>query len=158
MDWGKWLEKWGMSNLKLKTGFLEADFSPQTADRDAAWDLYVELVTRVTTQPVDPDHGDEAAALASVHRLFQLTRKTLRRHGPDCGAFARVAIVVLNQVIRPFTAKWHRRRLAGDFDRAEARADFRRELAALQNDLRRYMAMLADMARVEDLTDLTAGP
>ena len=65
MDWGKWLEKWGMSNLKLKTGFLEADFSPQTADRDAAWDLYVELVTRVTTQPVDPDHGDEAAALAS---------------------------------------------------------------------------------------------
>jgi len=57
-------------------------------------------------------------------------------------------------VIRPFTAKWHRKSIAGDFEDETERTVFRDELAALQEELRKYSRMLADIADVEDLTNL----
>ncbi len=89
-------------------------------------------------------------------RLFGLTRETLRRQGRHCEEFAKIAIVVLNQVVRPFTAKWHKESLAGAFDDAARCQEFRNELSALQKQLRSYTKMLADMANVEDLTELEA--
>ena len=125
-----------------------------TADKNAAWALYIELLTRITTQPLPIEHGDEKTALDSVYSLFETTREVIREHGPECINFTKIAIVVLNQVIRPFTAKWHRKSLAGDFEDETERVVFREELAVLQEDLRKYSRMLADIAGVEDLTDL----
>ena len=148
------LEKWGLSGLKIKLGFLEGEFNPRDPDQAAAWELYVELLTRVTTQYLSPEDGDEQAALESVYVIFPLTREILRRHGSGSGEFAKLAIPVLNQMIRPFTAKWHRRSLAGAFKDPERCRDFRAELSALQPRLRDYTRALADMAQVEDLTTL----
>ena len=148
------LEKWGMKSLKITPPFLQMEWTPKAADKDAAWALYIELLTRITTQPLPVDHGDEKTALDSVYSLFGITRGVIKEQGPDCINFTRVAIVVLNQVIRPFTAKWHRKSLAGDFERESERVIFREELAALQVELRKYSRMLADIAEVEDLTDL----
>ena len=148
------LEKWGLSSLKINVGFLEAEFKPSDADRAAAWELYVELLTRVTTQRLPPEVGDEKTALDSVFALFSLTREILRRNGSGAGEFAKLAIPVLNQIIRPFTAKWHKLSLAGAFNQAKGCSDFRKELAALQPQLRRYAQALAAMAQVEDLTAL----
>lgn len=55
----KWLEKWEMTSLKVNIQFLEMDWSPNSADEEAAWELYVELLTRISTQYLSPDHGDE---------------------------------------------------------------------------------------------------
>ena len=151
---GEFLEKWGLSTLKLKAGFLAADFAPRDPDRGAAWDLYVELLTRITTQPLPVDIGDEKTALDSVFALFNLTREILRKHGPGCTEFAKLAIPVLNQIIRPFTAKWHKLSLAGAFQEASECRAFRAELAALQPKLRHYTQALAEMSGVEDLTEL----
>jgi hypothetical protein len=148
------LEKWGLSSLKVKLGFLEGEFSPKDPDRAAAWELYVELLTRITTQYLAPEEGDEQAALDSVYVIFPLTREILRRHGSGSGEFAKLAIPVLNQMIRPFTAKWHRRALAGAFKDPERCRDFRAALSHLQPRLRDYTRALADMAQVEDLTAL----
>jgi hypothetical protein len=148
------LEKWGLSNLKIKLGFLEGEFSPSDPDRAAAWELYIELLTRVTTQRLLPADGDEKAALDSIYAIFPLTREILRQHGSGSGEFAKLAIPVLNQVIRPFTAKWHRLSLGGAFSDPKQCAQFRDELAALQLCLRAYSRALADMAAVEDLTEL----
>ena len=63
---------------------------------------------------------------------------------------------MLNQVIRPFTAKWHRRSLANAWADEERCREFRAELTALQHSLRAYTKALADMASVEDLTTLEA--
>ena len=155
MQLNKLLEKWGLTSLKLTTPFLEMQWEPRDEDRTAAWELYVELITRVATQGLDPDEGDEAAALKSVYELFPLTRDTIKRNGRHCINFTRIAVVVLNQRVRPFTAKWHPRVLAGPLD-AAARQRFRAELVALQTDLRNYTRLLADLADVEDLTDLEA--
>src|SRR5437762_1496428 len=100
-----WLDKWGLTSLKINLHFLEAEWAPKDADKDAAWELYIELLTRITTQPLPREHGVEATALASVHALFWLTREAIKRHGRPCQEFTKIAIVVLNQVVRPFTAK-----------------------------------------------------
>lgn len=108
MKRGDFLREWGLSGLKLTLGFVEAEFAPTGTDRLAAWELYVELLTRITTQPLPDADGDEPTALASVHALFPLTREILRKHGPGSNEFAKLAIPVLNQIIRPFTARWHK--------------------------------------------------
>ena len=82
----------------------------------------------------------------------------MRRHGRGTIDFAKVAIPVLNQIVRPFTAKWHMEGLAGAFDDADKCNTFREELAALQNELRKYNRMLAEIAGVEDLTELEQAP
>ena len=148
MRWRDWLEKWGMTSLSIKLPFLEMEWQPRDEDRAAAWELYIELLTRVAVQRLPDVDGDEKTALDSIYALFGLTR---------CREFTKIAIVVLNQVIRPFTARWHRRSLAGAFQDSAQCAEFRRELAALQEQLLRYTKMLGDMAGVEeDLTDLEA--
>ena len=144
------LEQWGLGSLKIKLGFLEGEFKPDDPDRQAAWELYVELLTRVTTQHLDPLDGDEPSALDSIHQLFPLTREILRRYGSGAGAFAKVAIPVLNQVIRPFTAKWHRLMMENAFRDPSQRSEFRAELAELQKLLRAYTRALGALANVEE--------
>ena len=154
MNFSNLLEKWGMTSLKITPPFLQMEWTPKPADKNAAWALYIELLTRITTQPLPTEHGDEKTALDSVYSLFATTREVIREYGPECINFTKIAIVVLNQVIRPFTAKWHRKSIAGDFEDETERTVFRNELAALQEELRKYSRMLADIADVEDLTDL----
>ena len=147
-------EKWGLVGLKVKTPILEMDWEPSDHDKDAAWDLYVELLTRIATQRVPDDHGTEEAALERVHKIFGLTRTTLKERGRKAENFTRVAIIVLNQVIRPFTAKWHRLSKQGVFDEDAKCVEFRGELAALQDKLRAYTRLLSDLADVEDMTEM----
>jgi len=154
MKWKKWLENWDMTSLRIKAPFLEMEWKPQDEDKAAAWELYVELLTRVATQPLDEKHGDEKTALDSVFSLFEITRQVLKSNTRNCTEFTKIAIVVLNQIIRPFTAKWHRLSLQDAFANEENKKQFRVELAQLQTVLKKYTKMLADMADVEDLTTL----
>lgn len=147
MKWRNWLENWDMTSLKIKAPFLEMDWNPQEKDKDAAWELYIELLTRVTTQPLADKTGDEQTALTSIYSLFPITRSIIKNYGRDCMEFTKIAIVVLNQVIRPFTAKWHKE---GPFLQEIQRSQFRDELIILQGKLETYTSMLGDMAGVED--------
>jgi hypothetical protein len=154
MKWRKWLENWDMTSLKIKAPFLEMEWQPQDEDKTAAWELYIELLTRITTQPLDVEHGDEITALESVYSLFPITRQVLKNNTRHCIEFTKLAIVVLNQIVRPFTAKWHRLSQQGVFGDPEKRTEFRKELSGVQLKLKKYAKMLADMAGVEDLTSL----
>jgi hypothetical protein len=147
-------KKWGLEKLKVKLPILEMDWAPNDPDKNAAWELYIELLTRITTQRLPEEHGDEKTALDSVHSLFKTTREVLKRNGRGCVQFTRIAVIVLNQIVRPFTAEWHRLSLENAFEDKEKCQTFRIELIELQNDLRNYTQMLADMADVEDLTQL----
>jgi len=57
MKWSKWLENWNMTSLKINASFLEMEWKPQDADKDAAWELYIEMLTRIATQYLQPEHG-----------------------------------------------------------------------------------------------------
>lgn len=154
MKWSEWLEKWGMSSLRIKTPFLDMEWEPQDADKSAAWDLYIELLTRITTQILPDSFGDEKTALASIHSLFGTTRHVMKNNGRNCIEFTKLAVVILNQVIRPFAAKWHGLSLGGAFDDEQKCSEFRTELSELQSVLQIYTKMLADMAGVEDLSEI----
>lgn len=150
----EWLRHWGLSNLRINAGILSAEFNPSQDDMTAAWLLYIELITRVTTQQLLPDHGDEKSALNSIYQIFPLTREILKTQGHNCEEFTRIAIVVLNQVVRPFTAKWHKVFVDNSKLDVGMSKEFRDELEGLQSTLRNYTKLLADLARVEDLTEL----
>ena len=156
MKFKQWLNKWNLDSLKINAQFLELELSFNDADRKAAWEMYVELLTRITTQRLPAGHGDEKTALDSVFALFKITRGILREYGPEAIEFSKIAIVVLNQVIRPFTAEWHKKSLTGAFDKPDECDLFRKQLSALQIDLRNYTKLLSDIAGVEDLTGLEA--
>jgi hypothetical protein len=148
------LAKWNMNSLKMKPSYLEMDFIFVDADKKAAWDLYIELLTRISTPMLPEEYGDEEGVLESIHSLFKTTRDVLKANGPACVQFTKIAVVVLNQKIRPFTSKWHKHALKGGFRYSTQDKEFRAEVAELQIELKNYTKMLADMAGVEDLTEM----
>jgi len=153
MKFRQLFETWNLTGLRIKASFLEMDWKPNTADQDAAWELYVELLTRVTTQALQKNEGTEEAALSSIYSLIKITRDVLKYHGRECVAFSKVAVVILNQVIRPFTAKWHKIVEAGNLTEEQTN-EFREELSHLQGQLISYTHMLAEIAEVEDITNI----
>lgn len=148
------LNKWELNSLKLNLNYIEAEFTTNDNDKDAAWEMYVELVTRILTQNLNETDGDEETALTSVYSLFGITRDILKQKGRKCDAFSKIAVIILNQIVRPFTAKWHKRKLEGALENKEGCIEFRNELKELQKELRKYAALLADIAEVEDITVL----
>lgn len=148
----EWINKWDFKSLKICTVFLDAELVFNAADEKAAWEMYVELLTRIATQPLDDNTGNEQAALQSIYSLFSITRGILKDNGRSCIQFSKIAIIVLNQVIRPFTAKWHILSMQNAFDSPVQCQAFRSELKDLQNELRKYTSMLSGIAQVEDLT------
>lgn len=153
MQFKKLFEQWDIKSIKLKPPFMEMEWQAKDEDRDAAWELYVEMVTRVITQPLPATHGIEKSALDSVYQLFPLTREILKKNGRHCANFTKVAVVVLNQIVRPFTSKWHLIFNADGQLTAAQVATFRTELAYLQIELRKYARMLASISDVEDIID-----
>lgn len=54
---------------------LEMEWKPQDEDKSAARELYVELLTRIATQPLDEQHGDEKRLWIAFTRSSQLRAK-----------------------------------------------------------------------------------
>ncbi len=50
--------------------------------QEAAWSLYVELVTRIAVQPLALDQGLVREAMNSLYSLFDTTREILKAAGP----------------------------------------------------------------------------
>ena len=146
--------QFNLTKVRLNVAGIGVEVEFNQDDQNAAWELYVEMLTRIVTQPLPSDVGDEQTALDSVYSLFHTTREILHRRGRNAIQFSKVAIPVLNQIVRPFTAKWHRESLAGAFDDPDRCREFRAELAELQVELLNYNRLLATIAGVEDLTDL----
>ncbi|MFG3048992.1 hypothetical protein ACGFZR_29215 [Streptomyces sp. NPDC048241] len=103
--------------VRLKLPLLEiaGNWEPNDAERRAAWELYVELITRVSVVPLRADEGLLREALTSLYSLFGTTREILRRHGPEIAEpkrngqynFGFLAVAMLNYGMRPLLATWH---------------------------------------------------
>ncbi len=101
--------------LNLGVVQLSGTWEPNDTERLAAWELYVELLTRISVAPLAQDHGLLREALTSLYSLFGTTRQILRTHGPDIAepkrdgeySFGFLAVVMLNFSLRPLLAQWH---------------------------------------------------
>ena len=159
--------------MDLKVLSITGTWEPNDAERQAAWELYVELITRITVVPLPADHGLAREALNSMYSLFATTREILRRHGPDLAApkptgqynFAYLAVAILNLVLRPTLERWHPELEAWENDRPEGTSrwqhernwpryrEFRAELETTRSYLSRWAALLAKVNEIPDLSD-----
>jgi hypothetical protein len=134
--------------------------------RQLAWDLHVELATRIATQDLAPGSGLIKSALSSLHGLYGYTRGRLhevgsppiRQSGADTKSVHELAIALLNGGLRTFLATWHPliptpnptiddpgQQYAAEvtWNRAE---ECREKLKELQNELRRLSEQLRQLA------------
>jgi hypothetical protein len=161
--------------LDLKIFSIRGTWEPNQAERRAAWELYVELLTRIAVAP--SQHGLLRESLASLHALFSISREILRRHGPDVAEpksdgqynLAYLAIAMLNYAIRPVLSYWHpelesweagRDPLVSRYshEHAWARAqELRQAIDATRQQLAQYAALLAAACGVPDLRAAVPG-
>ncbi len=154
-----------LDRYKFSIPFVgELEWVPDDRQRHAAWELYVELATRIAVHPLDLNDGVLREALSSLHSLFATTRQILRSAGPGVGAqretVGGIAITVLNKGIRPFLSKWHPALHAYELQRPShtspknwerqwaEETSLRGELDILSQELGEYAKTLARMAGV----------
>ena len=151
--------------MSLPFGIGSAEWQADPTERNAAWSLYIELVTRIAVQELEIDQGTVREAMNSLYSLFGSTREILKAAGPDVGAshdsVGGIAISVLNNGLRPFLSKWHpflqtwEAKRPADLspkDHEEnliEESQIRSELAALRIDLEKYANALAEIAGVK---------
>ncbi len=116
-------------------------WEPNDDDRTAAAKLHTQITSRITTQRLGYLDGVEAAALTSVYGLFQSTRDIAHEH-PRARHFDAIAWDVLNNQVRPFTAKWHRASESGALSALDATDEFRAELNSRQEVLTTFDQLL----------------
>ena len=61
-------------------GSISGTWEPDESEKTAAWELYVEMVTRTPLGDFSPKEGSAREALESIYSLFGTTRGVLRRH------------------------------------------------------------------------------
>lgn len=148
--------------LPFEIGSVEWDVD--RTQSEAAWSLYIELVTRIAVQPLDSDQGLFREAMNSLYSLFGSTRETLKKSGPAVGiskaSVGGIAIAVLNNGLRPFLSRWHPALLTWEQKRDAATSPkdhelnwpeenhARRAMNSLREDLSEYADALAVIAGV----------
>jgi hypothetical protein len=157
---------------------LAGTWEPNEAERRAAWELYVELITRVTLVPLPRGQGLLREALSSLYSLFGSTRSILRDGGPAVAqptregdlSFGYLAVAILNLVIRPLLVEWHPVLLDWEAQRAEGRsssqhesdwehaAELRAHLEDVREALSEWASVLAAVNGIPDLSRAVAMP
>ena len=147
MPWREFLTPYSQGDEALfDNAFLERwkdkEWSPVDDDQVAAAKLHVQIISRITTQPLGYLEGDEKTALTSVYRLFDETREICYQH-PKGKHFAVLAWHVLNTHVRPFTAKWHPIADKGMLNAIDTTDEFRADLEERQKLLGQFELLLA---------------
>lgn len=152
-------------------GSVSGTWRPNDTEKRAAWEMYIELVTRISVVELKDDEGILRESLDSLYSLFQTTREILKRYGPDVAiprkkndlSFGKLAVIILNYQIRPVLAKWHP--LLKDYEEQRKRNvsiithekewQYHKELRDTLNktrlDLIEYSLLLAKVANVTPL-------
>ena len=138
-----------MTSLEINEAYLEMEWDPSKADYEAAWNLYMELLTFISTQVVDDISGTEGEALNSIYSIFPTIRSVIRSHGRVSREFTMIALLV-PKLVRPFLAKWHKVALNDGFAYRFTCDEFRKDLNELQVVLKKYTGMLGEIAGVKD--------
>ncbi len=167
---------WGADNVQvgLNLGVLSVSgtWKPNDEERRAAWELYVELATRIAVVPLRRSEGLLREALSSLYSLFDITRDILRRYGPAVAqprpdsehSLGELAVLVLNYELRPLLAHWHPmldqweaqrpegRSRSGHEDSWEHAGQLREAIEQTRQRLVGYADLLAAAAGVPPLT------
>ncbi len=161
-------------------GRVAGTWLPDEAERGAAWEMYVELVTRASVARIPEGEGLLREVLSSLYTLFESTREILRRYGPAVArpregsavSFGHLAVAILNGALRPLLTEWHPRLLAHedarpgdaspvDWERSWVdREDLTRQIEEVRSVLEVYAGILGEVCDAKSLlavVDFRAG-
>lgn len=150
-------------------GGISGTWEPDESEIKAAWELYVEMVTRTPLgRGGSPQEGSVREALSSIYSLFESTRGILRSFGPGVArpkggqelSFGYLAVSMLNLVLRPLLTEWHPQLREWERDNPSlnerewpGRSDFLRAFDETEKLLREYAKLFARVADVPELTE-----
>ena len=149
-------------------GGISGTWEPDESEVKAAWELYVEMVTRTPLGGFSSKEGSLREALDSIYSLFDTTRVILRESGPavarpksgDKLSFGYLAVSMLNRVLRPLLTEWHpklrnweRNNPHRDESEWEGRSEFLDALDEVRVQLRQYADLFAEVADVPELME-----
>jgi hypothetical protein len=150
------IDDWRLEEVEIQG----LKFTSAGTQRRVAWRLFVEMATRISTQPMHDEDGDNGVALKSLYDLFQFTRKTISEMEPTPNATGDTvetfALDMLNSDLRDFLSKWHP--AWDDFAKGAKvvsqtwpdHMQFREELRRLQGKIKGRARGLAQIAGVQN--------
>ena len=149
-------------------GGISGTWEPDQSEVKAAWELYVEMVTRTPLGGPSSQQGSIREALDSIYSLFDTTRGILRKYGPGVArpksghelSFGYLAVSMLNLVLRPLLTEWHPKLRSWERDNPrldesdwEGRSDFLNALTETRVQLQQYADLFATVADVPELIE-----
>jgi hypothetical protein len=162
-------------NVNIKTPFLniQGEWEADENEQKAAWELYVEVITRIAVVELKPGEGLLREALSSLHQIFDETRQILRKYGPVVAkpkghgslSLGSIAVSILNSALRPVLTKWHPLLMAYENTRDakvsppehealwEHNETLRKILIDLQKTVKEYSVLLAQAAGTQPLSE-----
>ncbi|MDB5015037.1 MAG: hypothetical protein JWQ25_3239 [Daejeonella sp.] len=138
-----------------------------TVDQECAWKIYIELITRVSTNELKDGTGILRESLNSLYNVFTTLRKILKNSGAELAktpadknkyTVASLLLIIMNKHLRPFLSKWHpllleheqkKETVTSQFTHEsnwEKNGQFRSELKELQAGLEEYINTAKDIA------------
>lgn len=147
----------------------ELTFMVNDDKQQVSWQLFVESVTRMSTQGLSEDEGLVREALTSLYSLFRTTRDILRETRPTTRGngvtVEYLAVNLLNRELRPFLSTWHPRLREFENEHPELpesqwpqAAECRAELRRVQANTRDYVLGFARLAGVREPELMLGGP
>jgi hypothetical protein len=149
--------------------FSELHFAVTRDSQQVAWKLFVESVTRISTQPLESGGGMLREALTSIYSLFGITREVLKQAQPSAKAgrdptVEHLAIAMLNNELRPFLSRWHpalRRWETQHPDEPDSAwpeaAECRAQLTTMQQHLEQYVLGFGRLAGLPNAREILRG-
>jgi uncharacterized membrane protein YeaQ/YmgE (transglycosylase-associated protein family) len=152
--------------------FSELHFAVTRDSQQVAWKLFVESVTRISSQTLEGDEGLLREALTSIYGLFATTRDVLKEARPSTRTgtdptVEHLAVAMLNNELRPFLSRWHPAlKRWEDANPGQPESSWpeaqrcRDDLTAMQRRLREYIlgfGGLAGLPNAREILDGTLG-
>ena len=127
-----------------------------TEDRLIAWNYYVELLTRVATQSLPKDSGNDAAIMQSFSQLLDISKKLPHpEHVDHPSAIGLLLQRVVSRIVKPFLSNWGPYCMLDKFE-TKQQGLMRTELVEVQDNLQRLSGILSEICGTEDLSKLKA--
>ena len=126
-------------------------------DRDAAWQLYIELMSRHVDRAKKVEECNPFTVMDSFEGLFQARTEIFREAGSKSVKTLNKIMPFLNETIRPFVQKWRLESKDGAFNgeymMSVRRPEFYREAEVLYEEIQTMCDTMARIAGVQNLAE-----
>jgi hypothetical protein len=146
---------------------LKGKINYKSIDQEVAWKIYIELITRVSSNRLVDNTGILRESLNSLYSAFGSLRETLKNSGAELSRIpkgkddytvASLLLIIMNQHFRVFLSKWHpmlqeyekrKEKEMSQFEHEQKwgyNKEFRAELNMLQDGLLEYIQLLKEIS------------